>query len=162
MTLPQDLILHRQWKNHIVLRLRNKSKLLHACPKSSSKETSRANCKQSLQCLIAFFVFFRIPPNCQPFQSIALKRQKIPINPAPLTQSHTNCAYFGLATNTSTAPIPRIMIAVLKLLAPTSPTIGKIRSMTNSKYRICFIFRTFFVITHAKNKITAIFANSEG
>ena len=59
------------------------------------------------------------------------------INRAP--KSHTpipikiNCKYFGLATNNIQTAIPRIMIAVLKLLYATTAKTGEIKSMILSR-----------------------------
>ena len=55
-----------------------------------------------------------------------------------------------------------MMIAVLKLLAPTRPTIGKTGIIISIIVRKRFIRCTFLLTRHARKKITATFANSEG
>ena len=80
----------------------------------------------------------------------------------PKSPMNTNCPYLGLATNTRMTPIPRMMMAVLKLLAPTRPTMGRIIAITLIIVRIFPIFFISFVITWARNNITATLANSEG
>ena len=84
------------------------------------------------------------------------------MNPIPITPITTNWPYLGLAMNTRTTPIPRMMIAVLKLLAPTSATIGRIDTMIFIRVRIFPISLTFFVMIAARKRITATLANSDG
>ena len=98
------------------------------------------------------FHIFRISPDSKPFQPIAFKGKKIPIKQAPAIPIKANCAYFGLATKIRITPIPRIMIAVLKLLAPTSPTIGRIQNMILQSVHIFPIVFTFFVTRSARKE----------
>ena len=56
-----------------------------------------------------------------------------------------------------TAPIPKIMIAVLKLLAPTSPTMGRIVSIVRTillNFPIFFIFFSKLIKVLTGKKIT--------
>ena len=84
------------------------------------------------------------------------------MNPTPRRPMKINCPYLGLATNISITPIPRIMMAVLKLLAPTRPTTGRIISIIFSMVRIFPISLTFLVTIWARNRINATLANSDG
>ena len=59
-------------------------------------------------------------------------------------------------------PIPRMIIAVLKLFVPTNPTIGKSGSIIPAIQKIPSFFFCEFVIRNVRNKITAAFANSDG
>ena len=58
--------------------------------------------------------------------------------------------------------MPRIMTAVLRLLVPTSPTMGRIRISVRKSYSIPFFLFSRLLMTLARNKITAGFANSDG
>ena len=60
------------------------------------------------------------------------------------------------------AAIPRIIIAVLRLLAPTRPTTGRTGSITLTSVVNFSIFLAWFEITQDKYKMTATFANSDG
>ena len=73
-----------------------------------------------------------------------------------------NCPYLGLATKIKITPIPRIIMAVLKLLAPTNPTTGRIISIIFIMVRIFPMSFTFFVTIWARNRIKATLANSDG
>ncbi len=55
-----------------------------------------------------------------------------------------------------------MMIAVLRLLEPTSPTIGKISTITRKRERNFPISFALSETMHARNKITATLANSDG
>ena len=83
-------------------------------------------------------------------------------NPAAAAPIPRNWAYFGLATKTSAAAIPRIIMAVLRLLAPTRPTTGRTGSITLTSVVNFSIFLAWFAITQDKYKMTATFANSDG
>ena len=69
---------------------------------------------------------------------------------------------FWACNNTNTTAIPRIMIAVLRLLAPTSPTTGRtLTTILQTVVNFPMLF-TFRIITYVKNNIIATFANSDG
>ena len=85
---------------------------------------------------------------------------------APLTNTRPpitmNCRYLGLATKIRQIAIPRMMIAVLKLLYATMAKMGRTTTITFTTVRnfpICFGMRLIIV---ARNKITASFAISDG
>ena len=84
------------------------------------------------------------------------------MNPIPVTAIHMNWAYFGLAVKIRITAMPRIITAVLKLLAPTSPTTGRANSMILNNVVSFPIFLTFFVTSHARNTINATFTYSDG
>ena len=87
------------------------------------------------------------------------KNAVLPILAATLLGKGRN---FGFATNTRITAIPRIMIAVLKLLVPTSPAIGRTDAMVRNicfQDFICFSFR---LIRKDSSNTTVSFANSDG
>ena len=84
------------------------------------------------------------------------------MNPAPPAPIRRKGVYLGLATNTRVTPIPRMMMAVLKLLAPTRPAIGRMETMTPRRAFMLPIFLPLLVTSQARKRITATLANSEG
>ena len=63
-------------KYHIILGFRDKSQLLQTVPEPLAEDPSASDRIQALYGLKSFFIFFRIPPDCQAFQTITLRGKK--------------------------------------------------------------------------------------
>ena len=59
-------------------------------------------------------------------------------------------------------PMPRMMMAVLRLLVPTRPTMGRIRSITFTIKRRPTVFLALWLTYQESSRITATLANSAG
>ena len=60
----------------IILGFRDKSQLLQTVPEPLAEDPSASDRIQALYSLKSFFIFFRIPPDCQAFQTITLRGKK--------------------------------------------------------------------------------------
>src|SRR5699024_734281 len=63
-------------KYHIILGLRHESQLLYAFSQSSAEQSPGTDGIKPLKRLVAFLIVFRISPDSDPLQAIALKGQK--------------------------------------------------------------------------------------
>lgn len=88
--------------------------------------------------------------------------KNIAINPIPAMPIPTNCRYLGFATKINITPIPRMIIAVLRLFVPTKPTIGRRAAIILIINQILSVLPFPRSTIQAKNKMTATLANSEG
>ena len=83
-------------------------------------------------------------------------------NPIPAAPIPRKGRYLGCATKIRITPIPRIIIAVLRLFVPTSPTIGNSAAIVWSINQGLSVFFFRLLILNDRNSITAAFANSAG
>lgn len=74
------------------------------------------------------------------------------MNPTPVPPIHRKGKNCGFATKIRITAIPRIIIAVLKLLDPTSPTTGRIRRITRNIYFHDFLLMMHYGLTIAASR----------
>ena len=156
---PKPKLLTNHRKDHIILRLRHKPKLLDAFSYPASEQPSEPIAYSP--CIVWYLS--HIAPDAadrHPFQ-VYLRLKKIPRKPELASSIQRNGRYLGLEINSRIPAIPRIITAVLKLFVPTKPTIGSTSANTAAAPPAAFALDTAHR-AEASSKITAGFGIPAG